>query len=241
MLSSPATPRALGEARGPARRGFGSCPDRRASRCRVFGARTPSSTLRHVPGRPGSSGNSTPATTRRLGRLIEELPAVLGDEPPVFAHGDLVPVNLIVRSGVHCGAARSRARSTRRPPCSISHGSAGRCAGITRTRSRRHRGRALLASGLADDAMTHRRLDLLAALRCLELLADMPSSAGARDQLVAAVDAAFAGHGGALTMRSGALRPAAAARATLAPLKHRCGSLRETHEPPNPGLGWPLD
>jgi aminoglycoside phosphotransferase (APT) family kinase protein len=139
------------------------------------------------------TGRLDPLVSQRLGRLIAGAPATLGDASRVFAHGDLVPVNLIVRGGGLVGlldleharfADRLFDLAWFRWTLRWHHPDVWAAA----SRS------ALLASGVADEAMTHRRLDLLAALQCLERLAATPSSA-ARDQLAAAVNAASRGTG----------------------------------------------
>ncbi len=168
MLSSPASTRALGELVGRLAAALARVPIAGLPAPGVWGAHAELDAAARA-WQAGIIGQLDSRTTRRLGRLIDELPAVLGDEPPAFAHGDLVPVNLIVRSGVIAGLVDlEHARIADRHfdlawfrwtlrwhhPDAVAEASRS----------------ALLAAGLADDASTRRRLDVLAALRCLELL-----------------------------------------------------------------------
>ena len=195
MLSSPTSTRALGELVGRLAAALARVPIAGLPAPGVWGGHAELDAAARA-WQAGIIGRLDSRTTRRLDRLIDDLPAVLGAAPPVFAHGDLVPVNLIVRSGVIAGLvdlehARIADRQfdlawfrwtlRRHHPDAVADASRS----------------ALLAAGLTDDARTRRRLDLLAVLRCLEVLADMPASAGARDQLVAAVDSASRSQDGA--------------------------------------------
>jgi aminoglycoside phosphotransferase (APT) family kinase protein len=193
MLWSHATASALGEQVGRLAATLARVPTAGIPLPGLWGSRTVFATSARV-WHDGLTARLEPLVSQRLGRLIEEAPAMLGDASPVFAHGDLVPVNLIVRAGGIVGlldleqarlADRLFDLAWFRWTLRWHHPDAW----VEASRS------ALLASGVADEAMTHRRLDLLAALQCLERLAATPSSAGARDQLAAAVTAASHGTG----------------------------------------------
>ncbi len=193
MLSSHATASVLGEQVGRLAAALARVPTAGILLPSPWGSRTVLATSARV-WHDGLTGRLDPLVSQRLGRLIEEAPAMLGDASPVFAHGDLVPVNLILRGGGIVGlldleharlADRLFDLAWFRWTLRWHHPDAW----VAASRS------ALLASGVADEAMTHRRLDLLAALQCLERLAATPSSAAARDQLAAAVTAASRGTG----------------------------------------------
>jgi aminoglycoside phosphotransferase (APT) family kinase protein len=106
---------------------------------------------------------------RALERLLRRLPRELAGAAPVFAHGDLAPVNILVRDGgVVALLDFERAR--------LAHPFFD--AAWWRWIVRHHHperweaaGPAFLeAAGLEDSPATARRLDLLAALQCLEML-----------------------------------------------------------------------
>jgi aminoglycoside phosphotransferase (APT) family kinase protein len=193
MLSSHATASALSEQVGRLTAGLGRVPTAGIPLPGLWASRTLLATSARV-WLDDLTGRLDPLVSQRLGRLIGGAPAMLGDASPVFAHGDLVPVNLIVRGGGLVGLLDlEHARLADglfdlawfRWTLRWHHPDAW----VAASRS------ALLASGVADEAMTHRRLDLLAALQCLERLAATPSSAAARNQLAAAVNAATRGTG----------------------------------------------
>jgi aminoglycoside phosphotransferase (APT) family kinase protein len=107
--------------------------------------------------------------TRALERLLRRLPRELAGAMPVFAHGDLAPVNILVRDGgVVALLDFERAR--------LAHPffDAARWRWIVRHHHPERweaAGPAFLeAAGLEDSPATARRLDLLAALQCLEML-----------------------------------------------------------------------
>jgi aminoglycoside phosphotransferase (APT) family kinase protein len=188
MLSSHATASALGELAGRLVAALARVPTARIPLPGLWGSRTMLATSARV-WHDDLTGHLEPLVSQRLGRLIGGAPATLDDALPVFAHGDLAPVNLIVRGGELVGlldleharlADRLFDLAWFRWTLRWHHPDVW----VAASRS------ALVASGVADEAMTHRRLDLLAALQCLERLAATPSSAAARDQLAAAVNAA---------------------------------------------------
>jgi aminoglycoside phosphotransferase (APT) family kinase protein len=107
--------------------------------------------------------------TRALERLLRRLPSELAGAMPVFAHGDLAPVNILVRDGgVVALLDFERAR--------LAHPffDAARWRWIVRHHHPERweaAGPAFLeAAGLEDSPATARRLDLVAALQCLEML-----------------------------------------------------------------------
>ncbi len=111
----------------------------------------------------------------RLGHRIEAIPAVL-DAPPVFAHGDLAPVNVVLRGG-EVVALLDLERARLAHPLydaawwtwviRVHHPERAASAGD----------RFLEAAGLGPDRETLDRLALLAALQCLEMLAARPRGA----------------------------------------------------------------
>ena len=107
--------------------------------------------------------------TRALERLLRRLPSELAGAMPVFAHGDLAPVNILVRYGVVVALLDFERARLAHPLFD---------AAWWRWIVRHHHperweaaGPAFLeAAGLEDSPATARRLDLLAALQCLEIL-----------------------------------------------------------------------
>lgn len=116
---------------------------------------------------------------RDAGRVVGRIPALVAQGPPVLAHGDLAPVNLIVSGGRIAGLLDlERVRVA--PPLFD--------AAWFRLMIRHHHpehwpdaGPAFLdARGVADDAATSTILDDLAVLACLEQLASLPRRSPAR-------------------------------------------------------------
>ena len=114
-----------------------------------------------------------PAGAAVMERLLDRVPAELGGAPPVFAHGDFAPVNVLVRDGAVAALLDfERAR--------IAHPLFD--AAWWRWIVRHHHperwdaaGPAFFgAAGLDLDAGTVARLDLLAALQLAEQLHDTP-------------------------------------------------------------------
>ncbi len=106
---------------------------------------------------------------RSLDRRLRRLPRDLAGEAPVFAHGDFAPVNVVVRDGVVVALLDfERAR--------VAHPlfDAARWRWILRHHHAERWAAAgpafLAAAGLDDSPETAARLDLLAALQCLEML-----------------------------------------------------------------------
>ena len=113
-------------------------------------------------------------TARWIVELVERLPGVFEDAQPVFAHGDLAPVNVLMRDGdVVALLDLERARFAHplfdaawwRWVVRYHHAGRGTSA-VTSF---------LDAAGIGRDASVLERLDLLAALQCLEMLAAAPS------------------------------------------------------------------
>ena len=106
-------------------------------------------------------------------RLLDRVPAELGDAPPVFAHGDFAPVNVLVRDGAVVALLDFERARTAHPLFD---------AAWWRWIVRHHHperweaaGPAFFgAAGLDLDAGTVARLDLLAALQLMEQLHDTP-------------------------------------------------------------------
>ena len=106
---------------------------------------------------------------RALERLLRRLPRELAGHAPVFAHGDLAPVNILVRDGVVVALLDFERARLAHPLFD---------AAWWRWIVRHHHperweaaGPAFLeAAGLGDSPTTAKRLDLLAALQCLEML-----------------------------------------------------------------------
>ncbi len=119
---------------------------------------------------------------RALERVLRRLPRELAGAAPVFAHGDLAPVNVLVRDGVVV-ALLDFERSRLAHPLFD--------AAWWRWIVRHHHPERwdtagpvfLAAAGLDDSPATARRLDLLAALQCLDMLrrAGRRSSAARRE------------------------------------------------------------
>jgi len=110
------------------------------------------------------------ATARRLSGVIERLPEVHGGGEPVFAHGDYAPVNVLTRDGsVTAVLDFERARLAHplfdaawfRLMIRYHHPDRWPAAG----------GAFLSAAGMDSDAVTLRRLDALASLQVLEMIA----------------------------------------------------------------------
>jgi aminoglycoside phosphotransferase (APT) family kinase protein len=117
-------------------------------------------------------------STSRLQAAFEQLPVVFAGAQPVFAHGDFVPVNVIVRDeAVVALLDLERAR--------LAHPLFD--AAWFRLIVRHHhpkRWRAIgpsfmAAAGVAETPANTLALDLLAALQCLEMLERTPGSAPA--------------------------------------------------------------
>jgi aminoglycoside phosphotransferase (APT) family kinase protein len=112
------------------------------------------------------------AGTRACAAVIERIPALFAP-PPVLAHGDLAPVNLVVADARLAGLLDLE--RLRVAP-------AGFDAAWFRLLVRHHHPERwadagppfLAAAGLADDHSTRRRLDDLAVLACLEMVAGLP-------------------------------------------------------------------
>ena len=107
--------------------------------------------------------------TRALERLLRRLPSELAGAMPVFAHGDLAPVNILVRYGVVVALLDFERARLAHPLFDAAwwrwivrhhHPERWEAAGPS----------FLEAAGLEDSPATARRLDLLAALQCLEML-----------------------------------------------------------------------
>lgn len=121
-----------------------------------------------------------PDESRRLDGLIAGVPAALGGVDPAFAHGDLVPVNLIVGGGALLGLLDLEAARIAHPLFDLAW---------FRSTLRRHHAdvaddaieAAFDAAGITPDAGTLERLDLLAALRSLELAAPSSAAVGQAD------------------------------------------------------------
>jgi aminoglycoside phosphotransferase (APT) family kinase protein len=106
---------------------------------------------------------------RALERLLRRLPRELAGAAPVFAHGDLAPVNILVRDGGVVALLDFERARLAHP-----HFDAAWWHWIVRHHHPERweaAGPAFLeAAGLEDSPATARRLDLLAALQCLEIL-----------------------------------------------------------------------
>ncbi len=106
-------------------------------------------------------------------RLLVRVPAELGDAPPVFAHGDFAPVNVLVRDGAVVALLDFERARIAHPlfdaawwRCIVRHHHPDRWEAA---------GPAFLrAAGLGLDAGTVARLDLLAALQLMEQLHETP-------------------------------------------------------------------
>jgi aminoglycoside phosphotransferase (APT) family kinase protein len=117
-------------------------------------------------------------TSRRLGRAIERIPVELGHVEPVFAHGDLAPVNVLVRDGAVVALLDLERARLAHPLYDAAwwtwiiqhhHPERTRSAGDA----------FLAAAGIERDRRTLGLLDLLAVLQCLEMLAGVPVRASA--------------------------------------------------------------
>ena len=106
---------------------------------------------------------------RALERLLRRLPRELAGAPPVFAHGDLAPVNILVRDGAVVALLDFERARLAHPLFDAAwwrwivrhhHPERSEAAGPA----------FLEAAGLEDSPATAKRLDLLAALQCLEML-----------------------------------------------------------------------
>jgi len=112
---------------------------------------------------------------RALGRLVEGAPEALFDRPVVFAHGDLSPVNVLVRSGrivalldlerARIGPALFDAAWVR---WVVRHHHPNRWAAFDR--------QFRTAAGIDSSARIERTLELLGALQCLEAFARLPAA-----------------------------------------------------------------
>jgi aminoglycoside phosphotransferase (APT) family kinase protein len=117
---------------------------------------------------------------RRLGTAIAHLEDDVGTWVPVFAHGDLAPVNLVLRDG-RVAAILDLERARLAHPLY----DAAWWTWIVR-HHHPERGASALgafreAAGIGTDQATCRSLALLGALACLEVLAGLPRrDAGAR-------------------------------------------------------------
>jgi len=115
-------------------------------------------------------------------RLVERVPELLAASPPVVAHGDLAPVNLVVAGG--SVVAVLDLERMRLAPAALD---AAWFRYLVRLhhpeRSAAATSALLAARGLADDAATALMLDDLAALACLELAASVKSAPGRRTWL----------------------------------------------------------
>ena len=106
---------------------------------------------------------------RALGQLLRRLPRELAGAAPVFAHGDLAPVNILVRDGAVVALLDFERARLAHPLFDaawwrwiVRHHHPERWASA---------GAAFMAAaGLADARATASNLDLLAALQCLEML-----------------------------------------------------------------------
>ena len=92
MLMSHATASALGERVGRLMAALARVPTAGIPLTGLWGSRTMLATSARV-WHDDLTGHLEPLVSQRLGRLIEGAPATLDDASPVFAHGDLVPVN----------------------------------------------------------------------------------------------------------------------------------------------------
>jgi aminoglycoside phosphotransferase (APT) family kinase protein len=118
-----------------------------------------------------------PTVTPTLDRLLERLPALFAGVGPVFAHGDFVPVNVIVSDdGALTLIDLERARIAHQLfdaawfRCTVLHHHPERWAAM---------GPAFFSSaGIAQTPEVAARLDLLAALQCLEILDGTSPSLG---------------------------------------------------------------
>jgi aminoglycoside phosphotransferase (APT) family kinase protein len=106
---------------------------------------------------------------RALERVLRRLPRELAGAAPVFAHGDLAPVNVLVRDGVVAALLDFERARLAHPLFDAAwwrwivrhhHPERWEAAGPA----------FLAAAGLDDSPATAQRLDLLAALQCLEML-----------------------------------------------------------------------
>lgn len=129
-----------------------------------------------------------PAVALQLGQLLPRLDAELDDPPPVFAHGDLAPVNLIVDGATEGGTRGARDGATLVGLLDLERARIAHplfdAAWWTWILRYHHPDRApvaveafLDAAGLPDDPATRRRLDILAGLQCLEVLGALPRRA----------------------------------------------------------------
>jgi aminoglycoside phosphotransferase (APT) family kinase protein len=136
-------------------------------------------------------GDIGPEASGRLMERIERLPDALGGSAPVFAHGDLAPVNVVVDGGVVVALLDLERARLAHPLFDaawwtwiIGHHHPERVASAG--------GAFLEAAGVGDDPTTQRVLGTLGALQCLEILAGLPARAAAtRREWAARVQAAL--------------------------------------------------
>jgi Ser/Thr protein kinase RdoA (MazF antagonist) len=117
-----------------------------------------------------------PSDVRSLERLLAGIPELLRDEPPVFAHGDLAPVNVVLDGDVVVGLLDLERARLAQPVFDaawwlwiIGHHHPERLAAAG--------GAFHSAAGIDPaDPQTRQRLRAIAALQCLEMLAHTQAS-----------------------------------------------------------------
>jgi aminoglycoside phosphotransferase (APT) family kinase protein len=125
-------------------------------------------------GRP-ALGTSAAAVAERL---LDRVPAELGDSQPVFSHGDLAPVNVLLRDGAVVALLDFERVRLAHPLFDaawwrwiVCHHHPERWEAAAPA--------FFSAAGLTFDRVLLERLDLLAVLQCLEMLHETPRSARA--------------------------------------------------------------
>jgi aminoglycoside phosphotransferase (APT) family kinase protein len=125
----------------------------------------------------GSADLLGPTVTSTLHQLLERLRMVFAGAEPVFAHGDFVPVNVIVRDGAVVALLDLERARIAHPLFDVAW---FRC--VVRHHHRRQWGVVgpafMSAAGIALAPDVALGLDLLAALQCLEMVDCTPRSLG---------------------------------------------------------------
>jgi aminoglycoside phosphotransferase (APT) family kinase protein len=120
-----------------------------------------------------AASDLAPISAGRVREVIERLPDVFAGTQPAFAHGDLAPVNVLLRDGAVVALLDFERARLAHPLFDASwwrwvvryhHPARGRSAV----------GAFLSAAGIVPSASTSARLDDLAVLQCLEMLALTP-------------------------------------------------------------------
>jgi len=173
LLADDAGAELLGRRMGELARDLARVPTRAVRLSGLWGDPDRLATAAHrwLDGAPTELG---PPARQVLDRLLDRLPDELGGHAPVFAHGDFAPVNVILRDGDAVALLDLERARLAHPLFDAAwwrwilrhhHPERWAAAGPA----------FLFAAGLDDGPRTAARLDLMAALQCLEMLHRSPA------------------------------------------------------------------